>query len=180
LQLQLQNESLGDDQDLNGYVNNVYDINTKLSWVGQGMSPSWLRNIIVHALSKSRYKTQLKTYLVAHSAAGTSISSVDQLIQFLSANDILEGKALGGAGNTKKSTDVTTLATKTKTTKNAHASAVSGGSDDTSTEFTYHSKHPWIGAMNLGQMRLVTQKLHHGRQTSSKRFYEEDRRRTQT
>ena len=54
------------------------------------MPPGWLLNIMIHTLSKSWYKT--------NSAAGTSITCVDSLFQYLTANDVFEGKAYGGEG----------------------------------------------------------------------------------
>lgn len=149
--MDLQEVTLKPEQDLNDFMNNILDINRKLSWVGQGMSPGWLLNIITYTLGKSRYKTQLETLLAAHSAVGTSISDINGIIQYLSANDIFEGKAYGGAGQPTTTTTTTTTPSGTKPTNGrlkGSASAVQG-EEDLQTEFTYHAKHHFIGALNL-------------------------------
>jgi hypothetical protein len=52
------------------------------------MTDQWILNQVLHTLSKSRYKDAVKSLLAAHSAAGTFVSSLDEVIRVLNASDI--------------------------------------------------------------------------------------------
>ena len=89
----LQASSLGPEEDLKSYVNKILDINSQLSWAGQAMPKTFIVNMMLETLKSSRYKTQIKTILAAHSAAKIPIDTVDKLSTALEEDDIFDGKA---------------------------------------------------------------------------------------
>jgi hypothetical protein len=62
------------------------------------MPETFIVNMMLETLQSSRYKTQIKTILAAHSAAKIPIDTVDKLSTALEEDDIFDGKAWGGAG----------------------------------------------------------------------------------
>jgi hypothetical protein len=66
------------------------------------MSPSFLVYLAQSQLSKSRYKTDIESLQMSHTASGTSFKSLDDLCQGLEHLDKLRGLPYGGAAPSSK------------------------------------------------------------------------------
>jgi len=139
---------LDDSQDLSSYFDAITDWNAQLSWVGQSFPVTYLIQLAVSQLSKSRFAKQLESLQFFHTAAKTS---------FTSLNDIKEGLTrLDPARGLSTAVAVTpSPAGKKHWTKNKGGvqeglvSAVTDGADD----IVMHSL-AWIGAIDLSDQQV--------------------------
>ncbi len=82
---------LADTQDLSSYFDALTDWNAQLSWVGQSFPVTYLVQLAVTQLSKSRFKKQLESLQFFHTAAKTSFTSLEDIKSGLTSLDPARG-----------------------------------------------------------------------------------------
>jgi hypothetical protein len=153
----MQSLVLADTEDLSAYRDKLENYNLKLSWAGQEISPSFLVCLAQSQLGKSRYKDDIASLQMSHTASGTSYKSLDDLCQGLERLDKLRGLSYGGAAPSSK-VQVPGKAPSNSsqqpkcTTPVGFISQVQG--DESNVDSPEMHKDAWIGAINLPEDKV--------------------------
>jgi hypothetical protein len=153
----MQSLVLADTEDLSAYRDKLKNYNLQLSWVGQEMSPSFLVYLAQSQLGKSRYKDDIASIQMSHTASGTSFKSLDDLCQDLECLDKLRGLSYGGAAPSSKvqvpgKAPSNSSQQPKRTTPVGFVSQVQG--DESYVDSPEMHKDAWIGAINLPEDKV--------------------------
>ena len=155
--LKLQNLQCLDTQDLSSYFDDITDINSQLSWVGQSFPIPYLIQLATGHLNKSRFATYMATLQVFHSAAKSTFASLEDMKLSITRLDPKRGLAtvavvtptIPKSGWRKKGT-AEGLVSAVATSSSSPTSEVS----PTSTDSTMHPL-AWIGATDLDKSQVL-------------------------
>jgi hypothetical protein len=139
---------LEDSQDLSSYFDAITDWNAQLSWVGQSFPVTYLIQLAVSQLSKSRFAKQLESLQFFHTAAKTS---------FTSLYDIKEGLTRLDPARGLSTVAVVTPSPSGKKQWTKHKGGVQEGLvssvTDAADDIVMHSL-AWIGAIDLSDQQV--------------------------
>jgi len=156
--LKLTNLECSASQDLSSYFDEITDINSQLSWVGQSFPVPYLLQLATGHLEKSRFAAHMTTLKTFHTAAKTNFTSLDDLKQGLIRLDPARGLATTAATVTPPSTKpgwrrkgaVEGLVSAIGTSSGSPLSEVSPAPSDV----TMHQL-AWVGACDLDKAHVL-------------------------